>query len=50
MALIPIDNAQLIEAELRDYSEALAQRPVWMVLSKIDLVDEAAAAGMCVRV
>ena len=45
----PLDNAHLIEAELHEYSAALAQRPVWMVLSKIDLVDDAAAADLRAR-
>jgi GTP-binding protein len=34
----------LIEAELRDYSEALAQQPRWLVLNKIDTVAESSRA------
>jgi GTP-binding protein len=42
----PLENAHLVDAEIRDYSEALAERPVWMVLNKIDLVDDAAREGL----
>jgi GTP-binding protein len=38
----PIANAELIDAEVAAYSDALAERPVWMVLSKIDLLTESA--------
>jgi GTP-binding protein len=37
----PVANARLIEAEVAAYSEALAERPVWSVLTKIDLVSRA---------
>lgn len=37
----PLANAASIEAELRAYSPALAQRPAWLVLSKVDLLDGA---------
>jgi len=33
----PLDNAALLDEELARYSPALAERPVWMVVSKIDL-------------
>ena len=36
----PVANAIAIEAELADYSTALAQRPIWLVPTKIDLLDE----------
>ncbi|MFP6834638.1 MAG: GTPase ObgE [Pseudomonadales bacterium] len=36
----PVHNAGLIEAEVVAYSDALAERPIWMVLSKIDLLPE----------
>ena len=42
----PIDNARLIEAELADYSQALRERPVWLVLSKTDLVTDADLEGL----
>ena len=29
-----------------EYSEALAERPIWLVLNKIDLLDEAARAAL----
>jgi GTP-binding protein len=38
----PVHNAGLIEAEVVAYSDALAERPIWMVLSKIDLLPESA--------
>ena len=34
----PIVNAAAIEAEVRAYSAALAERPVWLVLTKTDLL------------
>ncbi len=34
----PLDNVELIERELIAYSPALARRPVWVVLTKIDLL------------
>ncbi len=34
----PVANARLIEAELAAYSPALAERPVWLALSKVDVV------------
>jgi len=37
----PLENARLIEQELHDYSAALAQRPIWTVISKCDLLDDA---------
>ena len=37
----PLDNVRLIESELQGYSPALAERPIWLVLSKIDLISEA---------
>jgi len=33
----PIENAEMIEAELKRYSAALAAKPIWMVLSKADI-------------
>jgi len=36
----PVDNVRKIERELEQYSEALAGRPRWLVLNKIDLLPE----------
>jgi GTP-binding protein len=36
----PLDNVRAIEAELASYSTALAERPCWVVLNKIDLLDD----------
>jgi GTPase len=36
----PVDNARAIEAELLAYSPALAMRPLWMALTKVDLLDD----------
>ena len=35
----PVANAIAIEAEVAAYSQALAERPIWLVLTKIDLLD-----------
>ena len=35
----PVANASAIEAEVAAYSRALAERPIWLVLTKIDLLD-----------
>ncbi|MGI9326838.1 MAG: Obg family GTPase, partial [Pseudomonadales bacterium] len=37
----PLDNALALETELRRYSPALAERPLWRVLTKIDMLPEA---------
>ena len=36
----PLDNVRTIEAELASYSTALAERPCWLVLNKIDLLTD----------
>jgi GTP-binding protein len=36
----PLRNLQLIESEVDAYSAALAERPIWIVLSKTDLVSQ----------
>ncbi len=36
----PVANARLIEEELQRYSPALASRPIWHVLTKIDLLTD----------
>jgi len=45
----PLDNARLIEQELVSYSSALARRPIWMVISKCDLVDDAERTALLER-
>ena len=35
----PLDNVGLIEGELAAYSQALTERPIWLVLSKVDVID-----------
>ncbi|MED6342176.1 MAG: Obg family GTPase CgtA [Pseudomonadota bacterium] len=35
----PIDNTLAIESELMQYSEALAERPIWIALSKVDQLE-----------
>lgn len=35
----PVANAMAIESEVAAYSRALAERPIWLVLTKIDLLD-----------
>ncbi len=42
----PLENAQVVAQEVLDYSEALAERPIWLVLNKIDLLDDAARAAL----
>ena len=37
----PVQNAAAIQAELIAYSAALAERPIWLVPTKIDLIDRA---------
>ena len=36
----PLENAQVVFAEVLEYSEALAERPIWIVLNKCDLLAE----------
>jgi len=38
----PLDNARLVEDEVVSYSTALTERPIWIVLTKIDLLQETA--------
>lgn len=42
----PLANAQTVAAEVLEYSEALAERPIWLVLNKTDLLEEDALAAM----
>lgn len=39
----PADNIGIIESELFQYSEALADKPTWLVFNKIDTMSEAEA-------
>lgn len=43
----PIDNARTIIQELENYSPELAKRERWLVLNKIDLLDEETAKQVC---
>ena len=45
----PVANAAAIEAELADYSPALASRPIWLVPAKIDLLDSASLDSLVER-
>ncbi|TNF87177.1 MAG: Obg family GTPase CgtA, partial [Gammaproteobacteria bacterium] len=36
----PLENAQVVASEVLEYSEALAERPIWLVLNKSDLLDD----------
>ena len=42
----PLQNLAAIEAELAQYSEALLERPIWIVLSKVDQLEEDALAKL----
>jgi len=42
----PLENAQVVASEVLEYSEALAERPIWLVLNKIDLLDDEARLGL----
>ncbi|MGE0625777.1 MAG: Obg family GTPase CgtA [Pseudomonadales bacterium] len=41
-----LTNAELVEGEVARYSAALTERPIWIVLTKTDLIDEAAARSL----
>lgn len=45
----PLENARLVAAEVLEYSEALAERPIWLALNKIDLLDADALAELQVQ-
>jgi GTP-binding protein len=45
----PLENARVAAAEVLEYSEALAERPTWLVLNKADLLSEEAVADLRVR-
>ncbi|MDA1073988.1 MAG: Obg family GTPase CgtA, partial [Proteobacteria bacterium] len=44
-----LENVLTIEAELAAYSQALARRPIWLVLSKVDQMDEDALKALKAR-
>jgi GTP-binding protein len=46
----PLDNVRAIEAELASYSTALAERPCWVVLNKIDLLNDEQRDALLERV
>ncbi len=46
----PADNADIIVNELSQYSEALANKPRWLVFNKLDLVDDEQAEEIIARV
>lgn len=45
----PVDNAEALEAELAAYSPALGERPIWRVLTKTDLLTDAARRELAER-
>jgi len=45
----PVANVAIIEAELARYSSALAEKPVWLVLSKADLAPPDALESLVAR-
>lgn len=42
----PARNAQIIESELKEYAHELYEKPRWLVLNKIDLVNEEEAKSV----
>jgi GTP-binding protein len=42
----PLENAETVEEEVGLYSQALLERPIWMVLTKTDLIDEDEAESL----
>ena len=45
----PVANVRAIEAEMDAYSAALSERPIWIVLSKVDQLDDAALEELLAR-
>src|SRR5690606_15650273 len=45
----PVDNVAAIEAELAAYSAALTERPIWLALSKVDVIDAERRAELLER-
>ena len=46
----PVANALAIDAEVAAYSRALAERPIWLLLTKIDLIGPARLDDLASRV
>lgn len=46
----PVYNAKAIVEELEKYSPALAEKPRWLVLNKIDVLDEEEAEARCQQI
>ena len=46
----PVYNAKAIVEELEKYSPALADKPRWLVLNKIDVLDEEEAEARCQQI
>ncbi len=46
----PLENLVSIESELAEYSEALLERPIWIVLSKVDQLEEDDLQNLCDQV
>ena len=42
----PLENFRAIEAEVAKYSEAIAQKPQWLVIAKSDLLNDAETAEL----
>ena len=42
----PLSNAIAIEGELKEYSGALMERPIWLVLSKVDQLEDDALESL----
>jgi len=42
----PLENALTVATEVTEYSEALAERPIWLVLNKSDLLDDASQTAL----
>src|SRR5690606_34871592 len=45
----PVDNVAAIEVELAAYSAALTERPIWLALSKVDVIDAERRAELLER-
>lgn len=43
----PVQNVRVVEQELEKYSQDLAGKPRWLVMNKLDLVDEQQADAAC---
>jgi len=43
---LALANAELVEEEVASYSPALVERPIWIVVTKLDLIDDAEQAQL----